>query len=322
MTVLIAIGIFATLVLLIEGAYLAYQALFNKESARIAERLREWPDRFAAQQNTDILRKRQALSDIPWLNDLLGRIRFLDGFQRLHEQADSAIPLGAFVLLSILLAGIGIAVSMNMRANFMIGVAFAASGGVLPFVYLYWGKRQRIAAFQRQFTEALELMARALRAGHALSVGLKLVGDEFADPIGAEFKRAVEETAMGVPLFQALRDLAERVDSMDVKFFVTAVILQRETGGNLAEIMESLAQIIRKRSELLAKVRALSAEGKLSALILFLLPFAIGLMTYIMNPAYMEPLFTDPLGELMVLVGGALMAMGVLVTKNMIAMQV
>ena len=322
MTVLIAIGIFAAIVLFVEGAYYAYQAVFNKESARVAERLREWPDRIAAQPGSDIMRKRQALSDIPWLNDVLGRIGHLGGVQRLHEQSDTAIPLGAFILLSLVLAGVGIFVALDWRVNFLIGVAFAAFGGALPFLFLYWKKRRRLAAFQRQFMEALDLMARALRAGHALSVGLKLVGEEFADPVGTEFKRAVEETAVGVPLFQALKDLAERVDSIDVKFFVTAVILQRETGGNLAEIMESLAHIIRKRFELLAKVQALSAEGKLSALILFLLPFAIGFLIYTTNPEYFGLLFTDPLGELMVLVGSTLMVLGALVTKNMIAMQV
>ena len=179
-----------------------------------------------------------------------------------------------------------------------------------------------MAKFQRQLPEALELIARALRAGHAFFVGLKLVGEEFPEPIGPEFKRAFDEVSMGISVPQALQNLADRVDCLDVKFFVTSVSVQRETGGNLAEIIESLGHLIRKRFELYMKIAALSAEGKVSAIILFALPLVLGLLLYWMNPEYIGLLFTDPIGHTMLLTGSALMIIGVFITRKMINIEV
>ncbi len=318
--VYIAIFVFLAVVLFLEGAYYAYQALFNKEAVRLQERLREWPDRTETQTRPDIVR-RQVLSDIPWLDHVLGRLRRLSGLQRLHEQAAGRMPFGAYLLLSLLLAAVGIMVALNLKTGVLIGLGLTVLGGSLPFLFLYWKKRQRRAVFEGQLPEGLELIARALRAGHAFLVGMKLVGEEFSDPIGTEFKRAVEEVAMGVPVTEALQDLAMRLESLDMKFFVTAVTIQRETGGNLAEIIEALGRIIRKRFELRAKIKALSVEGKLSAIILFTLPFAMGLLMYLVSPGYFQILVTDPVGQTLLIAGGALMTAGAIVTKNMIAVE-
>jgi len=179
-----------------------------------------------------------------------------------------------------------------------------------------------MAKFQRQLPEALELIARALRAGHAFFVGLKLVGEEFPEPIGPEFKRAFDEVSMGISVPQALQNLADRVDCIDVKFFVTSVSVQRETGGNLAEIIESLGHVIRKRFELYMKIAALSAEGRVSAIILFALPLVLGLFLYRMNPEYIGVLFTDPIGHTMLMTGSALMIIGAFITRKMINIEV
>jgi tight adherence protein B len=179
-----------------------------------------------------------------------------------------------------------------------------------------------MAEFHRQLPEALELIARALHSGHAFFVGMKLVGEEFADPIGTEFKQAFSEVSMGFSVSQALQNLANRVDCVDMKFFVTSVNLQRETGGNLAEIIESLSDLIRKRFELQMKVQVLSAEGRFSAMILFALPIAMGLLLYKSNYEYISLLFTDPIGHALVTVGVVLMLMGAVVTKRMITIKV
>jgi tight adherence protein B len=176
--------------------------------------------------------------------------------------------------------------------------------------------------FERQLPEALQLVSRALRSGHAFSVGLKLVGDEAADPIGIEFRRVFDEVSMGVALPQALQNMTDRLDCVDLRFFVTSVLVQRETGGNLAEIIDSLAGMIRKRFELQLKVRALSAEGKFSAIILFALPIVVGGIIYKMNPDYMSPLFTDPMGQNMLMVGSFLMVIGAIIMKRMVAIKV
>jgi tight adherence protein B len=153
-------------------------------------------------------------------------------------------------------------------------------------------------------------------------VGLKLVGEEAADPIGKEFRRVFEEVSMGVALPQALQNMTTRVDCVDLRFFVTSVLVQRETGGNLAEIIDSLAGLIRKRFELHMKVKALSAEGRISGIVLFGLPLVLGLLLYKINPEYMGLLFTDPIGHNLVMVGSILMVTGAVVMKRMVAIKV
>ena len=195
-----------------------------------------------------------------------------------------------------LLAVSGFLLAFSMHVPFVLTAALAAGLGALPAGYLYWEKCKRMAKLERQLPEALELMSRALKAGHAFSVGLKLVADETADPIGVEFRRVFEEVSMGVSLPQALQNMTDRLNCLDLKFFVTSVLVQRETGGNLAEIIDSLATLIRKRFELQMKVKALSAEGRFSAIVLFILPLFVGGALFKLNPEYIGLLFTDPFG--------------------------
>jgi tight adherence protein B len=322
LTVLIACGIFGTIVLLFEGMYYAYQVLSKrgKETKRIKERIQEWTVKPDLQQ-LDIVRN-QSLSDIPWLHDLLVPIRKLDGLRRLHERGNNPLPFGTFILAALLIAILVGAICLHFHTHLIVTLASIVVGAFLPFGYLYWRKKKRMAKFQRQLPEALELIARALRAGHAFFVGLKLVGEEFPEPIGPEFKRAFDEVSMGISVPQALQNLADRVDCLDVKFFVTSVSVQRETGGNLAEIIESLGLLIRKRFELYMKIKALSAEGKVSAIILFALPLVLGLLLYRMNPEYIGLLFTDPIGHTMLMVGSSLMIIGAFITRKMINIEV
>jgi tight adherence protein B len=209
-----------------------------------------------------------------------------------------------------------------MHVPFVLTTALGACLGALPVGYLYWQKRQRMAKFELQLPEALELMSRALKAGHAFSVGLKLVADETADPTGAEFKRVFEEISMGVALPQALQNMTDRLNCVDLKFFVTSVLVQRETGGNLAEIIDSLATLIRKRFQLQLKVKALSAEGRFSAVVLFLLPILMGGILYRMNPEYISVLFTDSFGRNLATAAGFLMVTGAAVMKRMVTIKV
>jgi tight adherence protein B len=322
LTVLIACGIFGTIVLLFEGMYYAYQVLSRrgKETQRIKDRIQEWTMKPDLQQ-LDIVRN-QSLSDIPWLHDFLVPIRKLDGLRRLHERGNNKLPFGTFLLASLLIAILVGGICLQFHMNFIVTLASVVVGASLPFGYLYWRKTNRMAKFQRQLPEALELIARALRAGHAFFVGLKLVGEEFPEPIGPEFKRAFDEVSMGISVPQALQNLADRVECLDVKFFVTSVSVQRETGGNLAEIIESLGHLIRKRFELYMKIAALSAEGKVSAVILFALPLVLGLLLYLMNPEYIGILFTDPIGHTMLMTGSALMIIGAFITRKIINIEV
>lgn len=323
LTTLIALGIFVTIVLLLEGTYYVYRTFAYRKTERVIERLQEWS---GARQSTDVaslaILRKDTMSDIPWLNDLLMSMKRLKALRTMHAQAKAKLPLGAFLILSGLLAAVACVLSVQMGGHILVTISATALVAALPFLHLWRRRSKRMAEFHRQLPEALELVARALHSGHAFFVGMKLVGEEFADPIGTEFKQAFDEVSMGFSVPQALQNLANRVVCVDMKFFVTSVNLQRETGGNLAEIIESLSELIRKRFELHMKVRVLSAEGRFSAIILFALPFVFGALIYKLNPEYISLLVTDPLGHQMIMVGTLLMIVGATVTKRMIAIKV
>ena len=198
-------------------------------------------------------------------------------------------------------------------------------GGILaslPWFWLAHKRTKRIELFERQIPEALDLMGRALRAGHAFSTAVKMVGDEMSEPIAREFRTMFDETNFGVPQNEALVRLADRVPVEDMRYFTIAVMIQRESGGNLAELLDNIASIVRARLKLLGEVRTLSAEGKLSAWILGLLPFCVAALINILNPEFMTVLWTDPVGLRMV--GGALlmMVLGVLWMRKIIRIRV
>ena len=320
LTALIALGIFGTILLFLQGCVLLYRMMSPRGTDRAVERIQQWSAPEVAVQ-LNIVRK-ELLSDIPWLHDLLITMRRFQPLRLLHRQADCRVPLGIFVLATPLLALGALLLALSMRQPLLLALLLAAVLGALPAGYLYWLKSRRMAKFERQLPEALELISRALRAGHAFSVGLKLVGDEAADPIGIEFKRVFDEMSMGVALPQALQNMTDRLDCVDLRFFLTSVLIQRETGGNLAEIIDSLAGMIRKRFELLLKVRALSAEGRFSGIILLGLPIVVGFLLYEMNPEYMGLLFTDPIGQNLVMVGSFLMVTGAIIMKRMVVIKV
>ena len=321
LTALIALGIFGTILVFMQGCYALHRLMAPTGTDRAVQRLQKWCSAGEAAQQLDIVRK-ESYSSIPWLNDLLLKARRFQPLRVLHRQADCQAPLGVFVLATPLLALAGMLIVKWMHLPFMLALVCAVLFGSLPALYLVWLKSQRITQFERQLPEALEMTSRALRAGHAFSVGLKLVGDESADPIGKEFRRVFDEVSMGVSLPDALQNMTDRLDSVDLRFFMTSVLVQRETGGNLAEIIDSLATLIRKRFELQLKIRALSAEGRFSGLILFCLPIVTGLILYKLNPDYMATLFTDPAGHNMLMVGSFMMITGAIIMKRMVTIKV
>jgi len=204
----------------------------------------------------------------------------------------------------------------------ILPLLFAVVLGYVPFAYLLRKKKQRLRKFERQLPEALELVARTLRAGQAFSGGLSIVSQEFDDPIATEFERTLDEINFGVAVPEALQNLAARVDCPDVSFFVVAVVIQRESGGNLSEIIENIAHVVRERFKLLGKIRVLSAEGKFSAIILCLLPFLIGFVIYLLNRDYIMILVEDPIGTYLIGAGSVMMLLGIIVMRKMIQIKV
>jgi tight adherence protein B len=241
---------------------------------------------------------------------------------RLLEQANSRYKVGTFLGFSAVLGCLGFLVGPLVVRNAYGQMLGSIVLGLTPWLYVLHQKKRRMQQFEKQLPEALDLVARALQAGHTFMVGIKMVADEFADPIGTEFGKMLDEINFGVGVPEALQGLSERVDCADVNLFVTGVILQRETGGNLAEILGKTSHVIRQRFELLGRVRVLSAEGRFSAIILIALPFVTGLGLYALNPDYLTVLFTDPIGKALMVYAASMMVKGTLVIRKMIRIRV
>ena len=201
-------------------------------------------------------------------------------------------------------------------------LAAAVVAGSLPYVYVSIARKRRLAAFEEQFPEALDFLARAMRAGHAFSVSLEMIYREFAEPVSGEFRRTFEEHNLGLPIEVALQGLAKRVPSLDVHFFVSAVLLQKRTGGNLAEILDKLAYVIRERFKLRGRIRAVSAHGKMTATSLSCIPIAVAVLMFYTNPDYVKFFFTDDTGQLMLGAAVVLQLVGYAIMKKIVNIEV
>ncbi|SHG50336.1 type II secretion system F family protein [Massilia sp. CF038] len=312
--------IFVAVVLAIEGGFIAWNSSRGPEAARIARRLRAMSAKGGESEQASMIRQRQ-LAKSPQMQALLEQMQFSLSLDNYLAQSGLRWNVG---YLLCLMAGIG-AGGMLLAALFgqgWIGSALAACLGLLPLLYVRRARSRRLRKFEAQLPDALDMMGRALRAGHAFPTALKMVGEEMSAPLCEDFKLAFDEVNFGISMQDALVSLSARVPVTDLRFFVIAVVIQRETGGNLAELLANISGIMRDRIKLFAQVRVLSAEGKMSAWVLSLLPFAAALMIHISNPAFLEVLYTDPVGRMMI--GGALFMMfvGVLVMRNIINIKV
>ncbi len=240
----------------------------------------------------------------------------------LFEQADTNLTPARFLAIS---GGLGFAgMAVSVFANFHPGVipVMGIMTAMLPLMWLIFRRRRRLRKFAKQLPDALELIARALRAGHSLASGFHLVAEEMSDPIGSEFNRAFEEQNLGIQLDEALNGMCERVPNLDLKFFATSVILQRQTGGDLAEILDKIGELIRERFKIWGQVQALTGEGRLSGIVLLALPPALFLAVYKLNPDYVMVLFTDPMGKQMLAGGVVMQILGALVIRKIVNIRV
>ena len=202
------------------------------------------------------------------------------------------------------------------------GIVFLVIAGVAPYLYVLFRKRQRMAAFRNAFPDALDLLVSGLRAGLSLSAAMQIVGEESPDPVRGEFAITVEEQALGLDLREALLNLTRRVDSLDLRFFVIAVLMQRETGGNLAEVLSNSAALIRDRFRVLGDIRTFTAQGKFTAIVLVMLPIAVGLFTYMMTPDYFRPMLENPAGRMALWTAGLMQLTGCFVIYRIVNIKV
>lgn len=321
MPTLLTVLIFAAFAYLAVATVLVWHARGRAEKERLSRRLAELTGREVDTAPLDIVKKHR-LSAVPWLDTALSRQRWSTAMDRMLAQADIHAPLGVFVLSSLVLAVFGaVFVQMVAQSTLAAGIA-AAILAALPFWWIRLKRRRRMAHFEKQLPEALDLVARALKAGHTFNSGMAMVGQEFGDPIRMEFGKTLEEINFGVTLMEALDNIMERVDCPDLNFFVVSLKIQSETGGNLAEIVENIASLIRERFKLRGRIRILSAEGRFAALILSLMPFAVAAAIYASNPGYIGLLVDDPLGRMILWIASGMMLFGILVMRKMIRIAV
>jgi tight adherence protein B len=246
----------------------------------------------------------------------------LGNLNLLMEQADTTMTPPQFFGISAVLAVVGLFVPVVAGLHPAIVLPMGLMLAVLPLGWLLFRRRRRLKQFAKQLPDALELVARALRAGHSLASGFALVAEEMRPPISKEFQRVFEEQNLGVPLDQALDSMTDRIPNIDLRFFATAVILQRQTGGDLAEILDKIGYLVRERFKIWGQVQALTGEGRLSGIVLLALPPLLFVAVYRLNPEYVLPLFTDPMGRKM-LAGGIIMQLiGALVIRKIVNIKV
>jgi tight adherence protein B len=321
MNLIITAAVFIAVLCILEGIVLVLKGKWDPEARRIQRQLKTLSDETEIHQTTDITRKRP-LSSIPSLHAILARIPQLSRIDNLLIQSNIRYPASVFLLFSLLLGFLGFYAAQLSFKTLLLSLPFAVLMCLAPYFIASAKKRRRMRKFERQLPDALDLVARSLRAGHAFSGGLQMVADEFDDPLGTEFQKTTAQINLGVGVEQALKNLASRVDCPDLKFFAVSVIIQRESGGNLAEILESISSLIRGRFKLRGKIRTLTAEGKLSAAILIGLPIFVALVLSFINPDYIRVLSTDPTGKLLVVAALIMMGLGVAWMKKMITLKV
>jgi tight adherence protein B len=252
-------------------------------------------------------------------------VEFLNRFgdiKRFLSQANVSITPAQFLAATIGLAALGVVIIFVLKLPFFFAPLAAGVLGALPFGFVMITRKRRLGAFARQLPDALELVSRALRAGHSLAAGINLVGSEMSQPIASEFARAYEEQNLGIPLEDTLEGMTERVPNLDLRFFATAVILQRQTGGDLAEILDKIGHLVRERFQIYGQIQSLTGEGRLSGIVLLALPPVLFIVMYRLNPDYVMVLFTDEIGKLMLAAAVFMQLAGAFVIKKIINIKV
>jgi len=246
----------------------------------------------------------------------------LPSLQKICEQADSHIKISTLMGVGLVLALLGATGSWLARVPWFFAPLAGLVMFFIPFMWLLNKRRGRLKHFAAQLPDALELVARALRAGHSLAAGMHVVAEEMPSPISDEFGRVYEEQNLGIPIEDSMRGICERVPNLDLRFFVTSVAIQRQTGGDLAEILDKIGYVIRERYRILGQVKALTAEGRLSGVVLIALPFLLFLVMLHIKPDYIQLLWTDPLGVKMSVFGLIAQVLGAVVIKKIIDIKV
>lgn len=293
---------FVAVVLAIVSVYLLYEAIRQWGGQRdVQSELKKLSgDNVAQQRGGSPLLRELRQSGPDWIEHAMLKIPHRHDMAHFLAQADMGMTVSAFTMLTIgLSAALGLGALIVVRGGWIAPMMAAMLGALVPYAYVSRKRQERFDKFEEHFPEAIDLLGRAIRAGHAFSTGLSVVADESPEPISEEFRQVYEEQKFGLPLSESLLSLADRMDLLDVRIFVTAVLIQIESGGNLAEILDNLSHIIRDRFRFRRQLRVHTAHGRMTGWVLASAPFVAGGGMFILNPDYMNTLFIEPLGRLM-----------------------
>jgi tight adherence protein B len=297
-----------------------YWFLVVRDERRVLDRLS--PRKGGAKsKRLNVLKAEDKLSTVGGLNAVLQNAGFAGRLRLLLDQSGLKMNVGAFLLASGFSAMVVFLFVFVLTRNPVAGLGFSVLGLFLPYIHVKRARKKRINKFEEQFPEAIDLVARALRAGHALPTGLGMVADELKAPVGTEFRILYDEQNFGLTLPDAMRNFARRIPVLDARFFVTAVLTQRETGGNLAEVLDNLSAVIRDRFKIKRQVRVLSAHGRITGWVLACLPPALALATLIINPNHLGTLTTDPMGQKMLVSAIVMQILGSLIIRKLVQIE-
>src|SRR6188508_3130458 len=275
----------------------------DDEQRALRKRLKTGGVTSKAAAEAGLLRTETPFSQIPVVNAVLGATGLISRpAQRLIDRSGLSLTVGALILMCLCAAVAGFLVTQTLSGFVYAAIALGALCGLIPIWFVNFKAKSRITKFEEQFPEAIDLLSRALRAGHAFTTGLSMVAEEMAEPVGTEFRLAYDRQNFGMPMPEALKSLGERVPLLDARFFVTAVLTQRDAGGNLSEVLDNLASVIRERFKVKRQVRVITAHARITGWVLALLPPSLGVALTLLSPEHMGLLWTDPIGIKMVVV--------------------
>jgi tight adherence protein B len=304
------------------GLMYAVASMFLTGNEAVEDRLAELTKNGGRGVSKDDVRTNVFLSDFTEKKGALETALGSKKLDKLLFQSGLNLTVTKFFVLTVMLGGLSTAVAFVFSPIKIVAPAAGLCGAILPLMFVMWKRKKRMDKFSSQLPAALDLMQQALRAGQSLPAGIQLVGEQLSEPLGPEFQKAYEQQNLGVPLTESLKDMADRIDNLDMQFFVTAVTLQRQTGGDLAEILDKISHLVRERFQIKGQIQALTGEGRISGVVLLGLPPVLFLVMLRLNYDYVMQLFNDPLGQKMLAVATFMQLIGALTIKKIIDIKV
>src|SRR5436190_9421390 len=320
---LISFLVFLFALFLVLGGYLLATHGSDAKRARLQKRLQDALLHSAHTEDVDlVLARNELMSEIPWVNRSLIRIQAALHLKRMLDQADLHITPSRLIMFSVMAGTLGALATSVVSPLIPLMLVCGLATASLPFIHVWWRRKKRFDEFLEHLPDALDLISRALSAGHAFSEALHMVSTEMPEPIATEFRKAYEEQNLGLSLKLALENLTQRIPLLDLRLCVTAILIQRETGGNLAEILEKVAYTIRERFRILGDLKTLTTSSRMSAWLLCGLPIFVATVVTGMNPEYMSILWKDPRGHVLIAVAMFMQVTGMLIVRKILRIKI